>query len=322
MAKRYLVLAMLASALWGVSYPLTYLALRLFSINELIASSYLFSVSLLLIVLLLRGYDEKSIIKGLLISPVNYVLVYLYTKLSGGVGGLTALLSSSYIVPLIIIEYVNNKCVNARYVISAVTLLGALYLLFQGYGDSMYIALILMVMNLVYTMALVRVTDADIINFIFGQSLGTLLISYIVMRNLTVPILILNAYYYPLALAIIGNVVPYLLYAEAIKRIGPVETSLTSSIETISSLIASIPIQPLPTNPVAWALLAVSILSLNAQISRNIPARDAPWVMDHREGVLIRGMAQSLNAEFQDLGFINPFVAVFTVRFFGRRKVI
>ena len=318
MAKRYLVLAMLASALWGVSYPLTYLALRLFSVNELIASSYLFSVSLLLIVLLLRGYDEKSIIKGLLISPVNYVLVYLYTKLSSGVGGLTALLSSSYIVPLIIIEYVNNKCVNVRYVISAVTLLGALYLLFQGYGDSMYIALILMVMNLVYTIALTRVSDVDIINFIFGQSLGALLISYLTMRNLAVPILIPNFYYYPLALAIIGNVVPYLLYAEAIRHIGPVETSLTSSIETISSLIVSIPIQQLPTNPVAWALLAISILSLNIQLHRNNTLQKGLWSINHYETMQINNTDTSLNVESQ-VEYANPRIVI---KVFGRRKVI
>lgn len=320
MARRYLALAMLASALWGVSYPLTYLALRLFSVNELIMLSYLFSVVLLLIMLMPYGYDGGSIMRGLLLSPINYVLVYLYTELSGGVGGLTALVGSSYIVPLMVIEYASNKCVNVRYVVSAITLLGALYLLFQGYGDSIYVASLLMIMNLAYTVILARIDDVDIINFVLGQSLGTFLISYVMMRNPEVLVLIPN-FYYPLMLALIGNVMPNILYVEAIRHIGPVESSLTSSIETISSLIASLPIQQLPTNPVAWALLAVSILSLNAPPGLNrANAQGWAWPMNYYETAQVGEVIPLLRIDAQGgTGLVNPRTKAMV---FGKRKII
>ncbi|ADY00825.1 hypothetical protein VMUT_0614 [Vulcanisaeta moutnovskia 768-28] len=267
MTKRYLVLAILASALWGISYPITYVALRFFGADELIATSYLFSI-LLLTALLYYNYDTESIIKGLLLSPINYIITYLYVELSNNVGGLTALVSSSYIIPLIIINYINNEGINIRHIISAITLLSALYLLFQGYGDPIYIALLLMVMNLIYTIVLAKINNIDIINFVFGQSLGTLVIAYLTMRKFIMLSLIfeLNYFYYPLLLALIGNVIPYTLYAVAIRHVGPVEVSLTSSVETISSLITSIPMQQLPANPVAWTLLIISILSLNIEL--------------------------------------------------------
>ncbi len=326
MAKRYLALAMLASALWGISYPITYLALRLFRINELITLSYLFSTALLLMVILLHGYDEKSIIKGLLLSPINYAIVYLYTDLSGGVGGLTALVSSSYIIPLIILDYINNRNINVRYVVSAITLLGALYLLFQGYGDSLYVALLLMALNLVYTIALTRTNDIDIINFVFGQSLGTLTISYLVIRG-GPPTLALapNYLYYPLILALVGNVIPYTLYAESIRRIGPVETSLTSSVETMSSLITSLPIQRLPTNPAAWILLAMSILSLNIEINK-FNVRDGPhsihliMIYDYAPSRLNNGEFMVPNHRYMNyVMHINPRL---TIRIVGKRKII
>ncbi|MGC8543484.1 MAG: EamA family transporter [Vulcanisaeta sp.] len=269
MAKRYLALAMLASALWGISYPITYLALRLYRVEELVFLSYFFSVISFMVILSLRGYDVKSIIKGLALSPINYALAYLYTELSGDVGGLTSLLSSSYIVPLLILEYFDDGKVNTRYLVSAVTLLSGLYLLFQGYDDSIYIAFLLMIMNLVYTLVLAKINDVDIVNLVFGQSLGTLAISYLVMINsISISALNLNIHdlYYPLILSLIGNSIPYTLYAMAIKYIGPTETSLTSSVETISSLISSIPIQQLPANPVAWTLLIISILSISTDL--------------------------------------------------------
>ncbi|GAB6948353.1 hypothetical protein JCM16161A_24830 [Vulcanisaeta sp. JCM 16161] len=270
-------------------------------------------------VLMLHGYDEKSIIKGLLLSPINYVIVYLYTELSGGVGGLTALVSSSYIIPLILIDYINNRSINIRYLISSITLLGALYLLFQGYGDSMYVALLLMIMNLIYTVALTRINDIDIMNFVLGQSLGTLLISYLAIRSPLTLALSLNYLYYPLILALIGNVIPYTLYAESIKRIGPVETSLTSSVETMSSLIASLPIQQLPTNPIAWILLAVSILSLNIELSRNNALREQQLI-SHYEFVKTGRETTSLNIESgNQVILVNPHLVIKVV---GKRKVI
>ncbi|WP_243678546.1 EamA family transporter [Vulcanisaeta distributa] len=300
---------------------MTYLALRLFHVNELITLSYLFSTVALLIVSLFHGYDEKSIIDGLLLSPINYVIVYLYTELSGGVGGLTALMSSSYIIPLIVLDYVNNRNVNARYLVSAITLLGALYLLFQGYNDSIYVALLLMVMNLVYTIVLARVNDIDITNFVFGQSLGTLLISYLMIRNPSALTLSLDYLYYPLILALVGNVIPYILYVESIRQIGPVETSLTSSMETISSLIASLPIQQLPTNPVAWVLLAISILSLNVELSRSNVLR-RPQLMSYRLPIQVNeGSTSSLNMG----GFGNHVILInphLITRIIGKRKVI
>ncbi|GGI78151.1 hypothetical protein GCM10007112_13660 [Vulcanisaeta souniana JCM 11219] len=309
---------MLASALWGMSYPLIYLALRLFSINNLIALSYLFSVALLLIILPFYGYDGESIIKGLLLSPINYVIIYLYTELSGGAGGLTALVSSSYIVPLIALDYVTNRSINTRYIISAITLLGALYLLFQGYGDSIYGALLLMVMNLIYTISLVRIGDVDIINFVLGQSLGTLMISYLVMRSLSASTLALNYLYYPLILALVGNVIPYALYAESIKRIGPVETSLTSSIETVSSLVASLPIQQLPSNPVAWILLAISILSLNIELRKG--GLGYRWgLMDYHGFIRIGKEFVASNNEARNYVISINLRSVFVI---GRRKII
>ncbi len=266
MARQYLALAMLASALWGVSYPITYLALRFFSINELIMLSYLFSILLLLMVLMFHGYDGKSIAKGLLLSPINYVITYLYTALSHSVGGLTALVSSSYVVLLIVIDYIRNRIINVRYIVSESTLLIALYLLFQGYGDSIYVASLLMFMNLVYTIALALISNADALNFVFGQSTGVFLITCLTMHGFINTSSVLTSYlYYPFVLALVGNVIPYALYALSIRHIGPVETSLTSSVETISSLISSTPIQQLPINPVAWMLLMISILSLNIE---------------------------------------------------------
>ncbi|WP_054853296.1 hypothetical protein [Vulcanisaeta distributa] len=322
MTKRYLALAMLASALWGgVSYPITYLALGLYRINELIALSYLFSTVLLLIASLFHGYDEKSIIKGLLLSPINYAIVYLYTDLSGGVGGLTALVSSSYIIPLIILDYINNRSINVRYLVSAITLLGALYLLFQGYGDSIYVALLLMVMNFVYTIALAGINDIDIINFVLGQSLGTLIISYLIIRNPLVLTLGLdNPPYYPLILALVGNVIPYMLYAESIRRIGPVETSLTSSMETISSLIASLPIQRLPMNSMAWILLIISILSLNIELNRNNAWRKPQLISYYLPMQVNEEITSSPNIVSKSyVTFINPHLMT---RVVGKRKVI
>ena len=319
MARRYLALAMLASALWGVSYPITYLALRFFSINELIMLSYLFSTLLLLMVLMFHGYDEKSIAKGLLLSPINYVITYLYTALSHSVGGLTALVSSSYVVPLIVIDYVRNRTINVKYIVSESTLLIALYLLFQGYGDSIYVALLLMFMNLVYTVALALISNADILNFVLGQSTGVLLISYLTMHGfINDPSVLASYLYYPLILALVGNVIPYALYALSIRYIGPVETSLTSSVETISSLISSIPIQPLPMNPAAWALLVISILSLNIQLGRDNILQKGLWPINYHETIQIDNADPSLNTEPQ-VGFANPRIVI---KVFGRRKVI
>ncbi|MFP3160136.1 MAG: hypothetical protein RXQ95_01755 [Vulcanisaeta sp.] len=267
MAKRYLALAMLASALWGVSYPITYLALRLYGIEQLLASIYLFSTASLAMILAFNGFDRESVVKGLALSPINYALSYLYVELSGSVGGLTALVSSSYIIPLIVIDYLLNRDVSIKYVISAVTLLAGLYLLFQGYGDSIYIAMLLMILNLAYTLALAYLSHADTLNLILGQSLGTLLISLFMVHGAIITSNI-QYIYYPLALAFIGNVIPYSLYAVSIEKLGPVEASLTSSMETVSSLVVSIPIQQLPNNPLAWTLLTVSILSISIEAPR------------------------------------------------------
>ncbi|MFP3216490.1 MAG: hypothetical protein RXP99_04250 [Vulcanisaeta sp.] len=261
MVRRYLALAMLASALWGVSYPLTYLALRFYDAGQLIAWTYLFSTASLMIILAFKGLNGRSVITGLALSPINYVMVYLYTELSGSVGGLTALVSTGYLIPLILIDYLARRNFNIKYIISTITLLAGLYLLFQGYDDSIYVAVALMVLNLVYALALSYINNADALSLVFGQSIGTLLISVTLLRNAVM----LNPQYiyYPLALALIGNTIPYTLYTLAIRELGPVETSLTASMETISSLIASIPMQQIPSNPLAWTLLIISILSIS-----------------------------------------------------------
>lgn len=271
MTNRYLTLALIASALWGVSYPITYLALRLYGVGQLLMLTYLFSVVLLMVALVVWGYDGRSILMGLLISPINYALSYLYIKVAEYMGGLTALISSGYVVPLIILDYFREGSVNIRHVVSALTLLGSLYLLFQGYADSVDLALLLMVLNLLYAIVLDRISDVDTLNLVFGQFIGTLLISLVMINRIPSIIYLSISYvYYPILLALVGNVIPYTLYAISIRMIGPTETSLTTSVEIASSIFASIPFQQLPTNPIAWILLITSILSTSVGTPMNI----------------------------------------------------
>lgn len=267
--KKYLALSMLASALWGVSYPVSYLALRLYGVNDLITLSYLVSTILLSVPLLARGFEIKSVVKGVAISPVNYALNYLYIRLTGDVDGLAALAGSSYIIPLIIIDYMNSESLNTRHVASAIMLLLSIYLLYQGYYGSLAIALLMMVINLVYTIALDMLKEAETISMVFGQSLGTLVISCLMALNLGetshIGMFNVNYIYYPLVLSLVGVVLPYVLYSEAIKHIGPVSASLTSSIEILASIASSAFLSPPPVNPAAWLLLALSIILINVE---------------------------------------------------------
>ncbi len=269
--RRNLALAILASALWGVSYPIAYLALRVLNVESLITYSYIFAILILLTLLAIKGIDLNSLKKGLLLAPVNYALMFIWMLMLKNVGGLTAVVSSSYIAVLLLLDYVSKRRVSLRHLLCVVTLLTALYLMFNGSNELLHLAFALMMLNLIYVWAIGVLRFNDVLSFTFGQALGTLLIALSMPRALYGLFKgELSSLEYPLLMAILSEVVPYILYANAIKRIGPVETSLTSSVETLTSLIASMPIQKMPDNALAWALLITSIVLLLSNINVNL----------------------------------------------------
>ncbi|WP_069807561.1 hypothetical protein [Vulcanisaeta thermophila] len=262
-AKRYLALALLSSALWGVTYPLTYIALRLTNAVWLITLTYLITVLILTPYVFLRGLHTRSLMWGLLLSLINYPMVYLYTVFSGDMGGFASFLSSLYIVPLIIIEYFRTRRLNLRYLSSSALMLLGLYALYGVENQGMILlALPLLILNLAYLIYLEFLGDYDEASLMLGQSVGTLALSMAWVKYMDYPMVITPwVISYSIALSLL-NTMANILYVMAIRRVGTVSTSLASSMEITTSMVVSIPIEPLPPNYIAWILLILSLMVL------------------------------------------------------------
>jgi len=112
---------------------------------------------------------RSNILRLLLLSwwlliPLCLVL-NLYIKLTRDADGLTALIGYSYIIPLMPIDYMNSRSLNIRCAASMTPSRHewrGLFLrsfiihlpLYQGYYGSLAIVLLVMIINLVYTITL------------------------------------------------------------------------------------------------------------------------------------------------------------------------
>ncbi|ABW02114.1 hypothetical protein [Caldivirga maquilingensis] len=257
MNQRYLALAALASALWGVSYTLTYLALRTMDAASLIVISYVFSILIILLITRLK-INAESIIKGVILSPVNFALTYIYVKVSGDWGGFAALISGAYVLPLMLLNYVKNGDLQLRYLISSLLMLTTLYFIGGFSGVTIY-AVAVMLLNLAYMLMLSLFHNYEEYSLILGQSIGTLLLSIIMVKGITLTV---SSVYYGLTLALVNNTIPYVLYALTVKRIGAVETSLTMGIEVMTAVLSMSPISRVQVNPFPVVLLVLAFMVL------------------------------------------------------------
>ncbi len=257
MSQRYLALAALASTLWGLSYTLTYLALQSMDAASLIVVSYVFSIPIILLITGLR-INARSIIKGIILSPVNFALTYIYIKISGDWGGFAALISGAYVLPLMLLDYVRSGDFQLRYLMSSILMLTTLYTIGGFSGVTIY-AIAVMLLNLVYMAMLSTLDDYDEYSLILGQSIGTLVLSIVMVKGIA---LTMRSIYYGLALALVNNTIPYILYALAVKRIGAVETSLTMGIEVLTAVLSMSPISGVQVSPLSFTLLILAFIVL------------------------------------------------------------
>lgn len=250
MAKRYMALAVLASALWGLTYPLTYLALRLMNVGSIITLSYLFSTITALPVILLIGPDVDSVVKGLALSPVNFLLNYILTILTKDSGGIAAVVSLTYVFPVMLFEFLMGRNVSTRELLSSMLALISLITVYS-IGDLSLLgaSLAVMMLNALYTLALDYIGNYEPLNLTLGCNLGTLTISLVMGP----PRVSISSIYYPVLIGVLGNLIPYLLYSLAVKGAGPVASSLTAPIEALSSIVASMLVNAMPMVNL-WAL--------------------------------------------------------------------
>jgi len=279
MRKRAFLLALLASALWGSTYPLLYLAQA--SGNQLALATALVSL-----ILVPRRIRWTSLLKGLVISPLNYALLQLTAITVIHDIGLAAALASSYPVLVFAIESA-VRGLDHRLIVSGPLLVVGLILIHGGGDSQLLLGLAFMLANALYVVLLEVMKPYDPHSVFLGQNLGTLLMAAPTARMISLEPWLVAA---SLALTL-----PSLLYLKAQGELTPSEVSVASSVEPMVALLSSLPILGV-NHLIAVILLAISVISAFLELGDDVDEEQSAIVIHHREipwvwgaGSIVRG---------------------------------